>query len=98
MTVYVDNVRFRYGRMVMCHMWSDDLAELHEMAGKLDLHRRWFQCPPRASWAHYDICLSTKAKALSLGAVLTDRWGALEHRARQEGNRSLAERIARRRA
>jgi len=79
MTVYVDDVRHRYGRMIMCHMWADDLDELHAMADRIGVARRWFQKPPKASWEHYDICLAKKAEAVKLGAVLMDRYAAYEH-------------------
>lgn len=83
MTVYVDDVRHRLGRMVMCHMWADTEAELHAMAAAIGIQRRWFQQPPKASWKHYDISLGKKDQAIALGAVLTDQYGPLEHCARQ---------------
>lgn len=82
MPVYVDDVRLRFGRMVMCHMWADTPAELHAMAARIGIQRRWFQTPPKASWDHYDISLSCKVKAIAAGAVLTDRFGPAEHAAR----------------
>jgi hypothetical protein len=93
MAVYVDDVRFRYGRMIMCHMWADTLDELHAMADAIGVDRRWFQQPPKASWEHYDVCLQRKQRALDLGAVLTDRYGALEHVAKRDGNTRTLERI-----
>ena len=86
MTVYVDDVRHPYGRMVMCHMWSDNLEELLSMADTIGLQRRWLQQPPKASWVHFDVSLTLKAKALAAGAVLTDRYGPLEHVARLRGD------------
>lgn len=78
MTVYVDDVRHNFGRMVMCHMWADTLDELHAMADRIGIARRWFQTPPKASWNHYDISLSKKAEAMAAGAILTDRYGPLD--------------------
>jgi hypothetical protein len=80
-TVYVDDVRHRFGRMVMCHMWSPDLDELHAMAAACGVQRKWFQEPPKASWHHYDVSLSVKAAAMRAGAVLTDKYGPVEHTA-----------------
>lgn len=94
MTVYVDDVRLAFGRMVMCHMWADSLEELHEMADAIGVSRRWFQEPPKASWRHYDIALAKKTLALERGAVLTDRYGPLEHVARQTGNHRTLDKIA----
>jgi len=82
MTVYVDDVRHTYGRMVMCHMWADTTEELHAMADKIGVARKWLQQPPHASWTHYDVCVAKKAKAIKLGAVLTDKFGPSEHLAK----------------
>ena len=62
MTVYVDNMRAPYGRMVMCHMVGDTEDELHAMADKIGIARRWYQGD------HYDICLAKRALAVSNGA------------------------------
>ena len=91
MAVYVDDVRHQFGRMIMCHMWADTEAELHDFASRLGLKRSWFQQPPKASWKHYDISLSVKQRAIEMGAILTDRFGPMEHEARRTGNeRKLA--------
>lgn len=82
MTVYVDDVRHQFGRMVMCHMWGDSLAELLNMATAIGVSRRWLQQPPKASWVHFDISLGKKALAIKAGAVLTDKYGPVEHCAR----------------
>ena len=79
MTVYVDDVRHPFGRMIMCHMWADTLDELLHMADLIGVGRRHLQQPPKASWVHFDVSLSCKAKALELGAVLTDQFGPLVH-------------------
>lgn len=69
MTVYVDDMRARFGRMVMCHMIADTDEELHAMADQLGIARRWHQAPPKASSSHYDIALSKRALAVQFGAV-----------------------------
>ena len=66
MTVYVDNIDLPYGRMIMCHMMADTLEELHEMADKIGIQRKWFQDKPR--FPHYDISKSKKALAIQHGA------------------------------
>ncbi|MGB1561571.1 MAG: DUF4031 domain-containing protein [Sinimarinibacterium flocculans] len=68
MTVYVDTMRARYGRMVMCHMLADTDDELHAMADRIGVSRRWHQKPGTAG-SHYDICLAKRALALEAGAV-----------------------------
>ncbi len=95
MTVYVDDVRHRFGRMVMCHMWADTLDELLAMADRVGVARKWLQQPPKASWVHFDIALSKKALAIDAGAVLTDRYGPVEHVARQRGDQAKLDAIAR---
>lgn len=82
MAVYVDDVRHRFGRMIMCHMWADSLNELMTMADRIGVARLWLQRPPKASWVHFDISLGRKTRALAAGAILTDRYGPLEHLAR----------------
>ena len=47
----------------MCHMVADTESELHEMAGRIGVARKWYQGD------HYDIALSKRAIAVSLGAV-----------------------------
>lgn len=98
MTVYVDDVRHRFGRMVMCHLWADSLDELLAMADAIGVQRKWLQQPPQASWVHFDISLGKKAEAIKRGAVLTDRYGPVEYLARLEGNQAKLDQIARCRA
>ncbi|ACL61582.1 DUF4031 domain-containing protein [Methylobacterium nodulans] len=95
MAVYVDQPLFPFGRMVMCHMWADSLDELHAMADRLGLKRAWFQCPPKASWEHYDVSKGVRAKALAFGAIETDRYGAVYFVAQREGRTEVVERIDR---
>lgn len=70
--VYVDNERNRFGRMIMCHMMADTLEELHEMAHRIGLKRRWFQMSNRGM-PHYDISLSKRKEAVECGAIGVDR-------------------------
>ena len=63
MSVYVDDMRARYGRLIMCHMIADSDAELHAMADAIGVDRRWHQGD------HYDIALSKQALAVAAGAV-----------------------------
>jgi hypothetical protein len=98
MTVYVDDVRHRFGRMVMCHMWADNPDELLAMADRIGVQRKWLQQPPKASWTHFDIALSKKDAAIRHGAVLTDKYGPIEFLARLAGNQAKLDQIARCRA
>jgi hypothetical protein len=70
-TVYVDNMRAKFGRMVMCHMLADSREELDAMADKIGVARRWIQYPGTYK-EHYDIALSARAKAVAEGAVEID--------------------------
>lgn len=65
--VYVDDMRARYGRMVMCHLLADTDEELHAMAARIGVARRWHQAPPKHD-SHYDIALSKRALAVAAGA------------------------------
>jgi Protein of unknown function (DUF4031) len=66
MTVYVDNMHEtptgRFGRMKMSHMIADTEAELHAMAARIGVARKWFQGD------HYDVCKAKRALAIEFGA------------------------------
>jgi hypothetical protein len=81
-TVYVDSMRARVGRMVMCHMFADSSAELHAMARRIGVARKWCQ-DEGTRREHYDICLSKRGLALDAGA-------------REIGNRDVAELLEKR--
>lgn len=82
MTVFVDDVRHKFRHMTMCHMWADTIDELLAMARRIGVQAKWLQEPPKASWVHFDIALGKKELALKYGAVLTDKYGPLEHLAK----------------
>ncbi len=90
MAVYVDDVRHPFGNMVMCHLWADTLPELLAMVDRIGVARKWIQGhaelsigkAKNASWVHFDIALSKKALAIKAGAILTDKYGPVEHTAR----------------
>jgi len=69
MPAYVDDMRAPFRHMVMCHLVADTLDELHAMADRIGVARRWYQGPPVTSWPHYDICQSKRALAVAAGAV-----------------------------
>ena len=69
MTVYVDDMKAEFQsrhapgrRYVMSHMIADTDDELHAMADKIGVARKWFQRD------HYDITQSKKALAIKHGA------------------------------
>ena len=67
MTVYVDDMRARVGRMIMCHMLADTSDELHAMARSIGVRRKW--CQHEGTWKeHYDICLAKRKMAVDSGA------------------------------
>jgi hypothetical protein len=94
MTAYVDDVRHKYGRMIMCHLWADTIEELLAMVDRIGVQRKWLQQPPKASWMHFDISLGKKILAITAGAVLTDKYGPSEFVARQRGNQKMLDQIA----
>lgn len=72
MAVYVDTMRAVYGRMVMCHMLADSELELHSMAARIGVARRWHQ-KAGTPHSHYDIYLSKRALAVKAGAIEVGR-------------------------
>ncbi len=67
MSVYVDDMyRYpmgRFSRMKMSHMIADTEAELHAMAARIGVARKWYQGD------HYDIAMSKREEAIAAGAV-----------------------------
>lgn len=70
MTVYVDDAKHPYGRMMMmmCHMIADNRKELFEMADRIGVRRKWLQ-KAGTPHEHFDICLSKRELAVMAGAV-----------------------------
>jgi len=65
-TTYETGLRYKN----WCHMVSTESPdELHELARRIGLERRWFQ---RASFDHYDITPPKRAHAVALGALEVD--------------------------
>ena len=66
--VYVDNSKSKYRNMIMSHMIADSIEELHEMADKIGVSRKYFQDKP--SKPHYDICQIKRSIAIKyFGAI-----------------------------
>ena len=68
MAVYVDDMRVPYGSMIMCHMLADTSAELHAMARKIGVRRKW--CQNEGTYReHYDVAITKRNLAVRCGAV-----------------------------
>lgn len=68
MTVYVDEAKHPFGRMLMCHMMADTTEELLAMAQEIGVDPKWIQKPGTA-YEHFDISKQKRAMAVSCGAV-----------------------------
>jgi hypothetical protein len=66
-TVFVDDMYTvpmgRFGRMKMSHMIATTDDELHAMAARIGIARRWYQGD------HYDVSMTKRAAAIAFGAV-----------------------------
>ena len=91
MPAYVADVSHPFGRMRMCHLWADTMEELYAMVDAIGVKRKWIQTPPKASWIHFDICVSKKKEAIKNGAILTDKYGPSLFVAKQHLERLLEE-------
>lgn len=67
MAVYVDNMMVKKGRLIFSHMVADTEDELHEMADKIGVDRKWHQ-KKGTYLSHYDVCQSKKKLAILNGA------------------------------
>lgn len=65
--VYVGDLEYPFRGMLMSHMASPDLEELHKMAALIGIKRKWFQNDE--NYPHYDICKSKKALAIKHGTI-----------------------------
>lgn len=85
MAVYVDDMRAKYGRLILCHMIADTDAELRAMADQIGVSQKWHQVD------HFDICLAKRGLAISLGAIeVTQRQaGCMRIRKRITGSLGL---------
>jgi hypothetical protein len=103
-TVYVDDMGAPYRNMIMYHMIADTDEELHAMADKIGVARRWWQAPPKHD-SHYDISDGKRALACNCGArsiswreaslmTLARRWYGPDQPliTPEEGERLLSER------
>ncbi len=66
MTVYIDSAKSRLGHMIVCYTAADTLEELHAMADRLGVQRR-FQDKPGAP--HYDISKMNRERSIRHGAT-----------------------------
>lgn len=67
--VLIGKRKYKYGRMFLSHMVSDDINELHSMAARIGVDKKHFQNSKRP---HYDICQEKKKLALLYGANEVD--------------------------
>lgn len=81
MSVYIDpmmrcipNGRWRWS--LSCHLFSDNLDELHAFARRIGLRREWFQQVNRLP--HYDLNESRREKAVACGVIELSRREAVE--------------------
>jgi hypothetical protein len=75
--------------MIMCHMIADDENELHEMAQRIGIRRKWFQNQGR--YPHYDICKSKRALAVKHGAVEVSSRELVLHARRIKADREFGQ-------
>lgn len=67
MSVYVDEMRAPFGRMIMCHMLADSTEELLEIATRIGVNHKWLQ-KAGTPYEHFDISLSKRQLAIEHGA------------------------------
>lgn len=69
--IYVDEIRDYGPKGDWCHLWSDDIEELHHFAKDLGMRRSWLHESRGLSgdFKHYDLRPSKRELALARGAV-----------------------------
>ena len=73
MAVYVDDMHTsllgKYHTIQVCHMLADSDDELHAMAERIGVDRRWGQSADKGSGSHYDLPSSHRDLAVQCGAI-----------------------------
>ncbi len=70
MRILIGKREYKLGRMIMSHMVSDNIEDLHSMARLIGVDRKHFQA--KKNKPHYDICKKMKERAIMFGAQLVD--------------------------
>lgn len=68
MSVYVDDMRAQFRRMIMCHMIADTHEELIAMTRAIGVATKWIQHAGTPD-EHFDIALSKRSLAIQHGAI-----------------------------
>lgn len=76
MAIYVDNMRIKHKGKEWCHLMADSLDELHDFALYIGVKRCWFH--RTATYPHYDVTAEIRTKAISYGAVPSERAKIIE--------------------
>lgn len=71
MSLYVDIAKIPYRGMLMCHMYADSRAELHDAAIKIGAPKWAYK--RGVAFPRYDISLTQRARAIRLGAIAVDQ-------------------------
>lgn len=67
MSVYVDEAKHPFGRMMMCHMIADSTEELLAMADQIGVAQKWLQ-KAGTPYEHFDISKGKRSEAVAAGA------------------------------
>lgn len=68
--VYVDNFNAPVGKMILCHLFTDNTEELLQMADKLGIDHKYMQWPGTPSEC-FEVTANRKRKAIAAGARKT---------------------------
>jgi len=91
MCVYVDRIANHGGSATFkwkrsCHMFADDIDELHRFALSIGMKREWFQDDARLP--HYDLNERRRAVAVRKGAIEVG-WREVWERMKGNGQKTL---------
>ncbi len=81
--IFIDAPQDYPGHQGWCHLWGENIGDLHSFAARLGLRREWFQ--DRASFPHYDLSPQMRLRAIERGACVTSLRHFLKMRAKATG-------------